>query len=71
MKKFFIILFMLSLLVASTVIAEDNHRNLKKISKSYKCKHVGIQKVKPYHFKNLRHFGYVTIKVKAKYEIKS
>lgn len=65
MKKLIIFLFTLSLLVASTTIFASP---VKKINKSYKCKHVGIQKVKPYsfrHFRSIRHFGYITIKFKA------
>ena len=57
------IITLLFVLVASAVIATPP-------SKSYKCKHVGIQKVRPYKIRKIKHFGLVTVNVRAKYEIK-
>jgi hypothetical protein len=65
MKKFLLTLFILSLLVVSTTVFA------KPKARSYKCEHVGQPKIKPYHFKKIRHFGYfaISIKAKAKYKI--
>lgn len=68
MKKF--ITFMLILILGiSVATAKDHRRNKRRVCKSYKCKHVGVQKIssyyqgkpkKHYFIRPIKHFGYIT-----------
>lgn len=62
MKKSLIIfgiLYLLTVIVSVSVFAKPP----KKYHKYYDCKLVGVQKVKPYHIKPIRHFGYIASKL--------
>jgi hypothetical protein len=75
MKK--LIIIMLLLVLGTNVIAKDHRRNNKK-SKSYKCKHIGIQKIssnqsKPKHYfiRPIKHFGHITYVKRHTFKYKS
>lgn len=60
MKKSLIIfgiVYILLIIVGASVFAHPPVT--KKYHRTYNCKQVGVQKVKPY-FKKIRHFGYIT-----------
>ena len=72
MKKSLIvfgIVYLLLIVVGVTAFGsprKNHHR-------TYDCKLVGVQKVKPYnfkYFKNIRHFGYITGS-KSKHKLRS
>lgn len=59
MKKSSILFSIVCLLLIITTSVFAHSPVTKKYRKTYKCKLVGVQKVKPY-FKKVRHFGYIT-----------